>query len=87
MQQTYRKLDSWLTPSGLPDTSPKTLEHYVQLVGRLRADHFANEATTQRARNIEFALDQPHSTATNVCDLFTRNRLKGRGKGGESRLK
>jgi hypothetical protein len=33
------------------------------------------------------ALIAAASSSLNVCDLFTRNRLKGRGKGGESRLK
>jgi len=39
-----------------------------------------------RATGIE-GPDLPQSGAMDVCDLFTRNRLKGGGKGGESRLK
>jgi len=41
-------------------------EHGVQLVGRLRADHTANETACQRAHNSENAQIKPNSTATNV---------------------
>ena len=51
-------------------------EHSIQLVGRLRADHFDDAAAVKRAQSITCAREQPLSTATNVRLVGT----KGEGK-------
>lgn len=50
----------------------KVTENPVQLLARLRADHFANHPTAMQVLNTEKAVIQGKSTATNVRALTDR---------------